>query len=120
MTEDQWQVGFAKAIGIFLNGEEIVTPGKRGERIIDDSFYILFNAHHEMLEFYLPSGLNQHEWGVEIDTTRSRFVNMGQRYTENKPIPVADRSVTVLRKRDMLPGLFQEKLLDPLESSSES
>ncbi len=115
MTEDQWQVGYAKAIGIFLNGEEIVTPGERGERIMDDSFYMLFNAHYETLEFLLPSGLNQHEWGVVIDTTRSRLVKMGKRYTEDKPIQVADRSIMVLRKRDLLAGLFQEKLKEVSE-----
>ena len=32
---------------MFLNGEEIAAPGPRGRRVVDDSFLLLFNAHHE-------------------------------------------------------------------------
>ena len=37
MTEEDWQTGFAKSLGVFLNGDGIDTPGPRGERIVDDS-----------------------------------------------------------------------------------
>ena len=40
---------------MFLNGEEIAAPDARGERIVDDSFLLLFNAHHEDVEFTLPT-----------------------------------------------------------------
>ena len=39
MTDEDWQVGFAKSLGVFLNGEAIPTPNERGERVVDDSFY---------------------------------------------------------------------------------
>ena len=29
---------------MFLNGEEIAAPDEQGERILDDSFLLLFNA----------------------------------------------------------------------------
>ncbi|MCJ2541733.1 glycogen debranching protein GlgX [Thermostichus vulcanus] len=98
MTEEQWQVGFAKAIGIFLNGEGIVTPGPRGERILDDSFLLLFNAHYEPLEFVLPIGLQDRQWVLVIDTCKARFVEVGSHYEGDKPIQVQDRSILVLRR----------------------
>ncbi|MBZ8181430.1 glycogen debranching protein GlgX [Oscillatoria salina] len=98
MTGEQWQDGFAKAVGIFLNGEEIATPGERGERVMDDSFYLLFNAHYETIEFILPEGLQNREWAVVIDTTKPRFVQVGKRYKEDKPIPVMGRAIVVLRR----------------------
>src|SRR5690606_651311 len=59
MTEEDWEKGFAKSLAVFLNGQEIPSPGPRGERIIDDSFLILLNAHHEELDFTIPPK----EWG---------------------------------------------------------
>lgn len=98
MTEEQWNVGFAKSIGIFLNGEEIPTTGERGERIIDDSFLLLFNAHYELLEFTIPPGLQARKWVVMIDTSKSRFVDNGKHYQGKNPIPVMERSIVVLRR----------------------
>lgn len=98
MTERQWQSDFAKAIAIFLNGEEITTLGERGERIIDDSFLLFFNAHYEALDFMIPLGLQAPEWMMVIDTQASDFVEAGQCYTGNKPISVAARSVIVLQR----------------------
>jgi isoamylase len=98
MREDQWNDGFAKAIGVFLNGEEIATAGQRGERIIDDSFLLLFNAHYESIEFLLPLDLQVWEWVVMIDTTKPRFVRRGRRYLEDKPITVEGRSLMVLQR----------------------
>ena len=98
MTEEQWNSGLAKAIGIFLNGEGIVSPGPRGERIIDESFLILFNAHDEILEFSIPSELQEWEWVTIIDTTKPRFVQRGKRYIEDKPITTQERSIVILQR----------------------
>lgn len=98
MTDEQWNDGLAKAISIFLNGEEISTTGERGERIIDESFLILFNAHYEMIEFLLPNEVNDWEWVVVIDTSKPCFVRRGRRYQEDKLIPVEGRSLMVLQR----------------------
>ncbi|MGK7922269.1 MAG: glycogen debranching protein GlgX [Trichodesmium sp.] len=98
MTEEQWNIDFAKAIGIFLNGEEITTTGDRGERIVDDSFLVLFNAHYELLEFTIPPGLQKRNWQVIIDTTQPRFLENGKQYQGKIPIPVTERSIVVLRR----------------------
>ena len=98
MTEEQWNDGFAKAIGIFLNGEEIPTTGERGERIIDESFLLFFNADYEKMEFTIPPGLQNREWAVIIDTNKPRFVEAGKRYTGELPVPILERSVVVLRR----------------------
>ena len=49
MSDEDWAAGFAKSLGVFLNGKAIPSRGPRGERIVDDSFYVIFNAHHEPL-----------------------------------------------------------------------
>jgi glycogen operon protein len=68
MSEEHWGQGFAKSLGVFLNGQAIPTPNNRGERIVDDSFYVLFNAHSEPIEFVLPNGAWGQRWTVVLDT----------------------------------------------------
>jgi glycogen operon protein len=98
MTEKQWNDGLAKAIAIFLNGEEIPITGAKGGRIVDDNFLILFNAHDKAIEFVLPKVLRQWEWVTIVDTTKSQFVDQGMRYRENQPLVVEKRSSVVLQK----------------------
>jgi isoamylase len=68
MTNRDWQDGEGKVLGMFLNGEEIATPGPNGERIVDDSFLVLFNAHHEERAFKLPSRRFGERWELELST----------------------------------------------------
>jgi isoamylase len=98
MTDQQWNDGLAKAIAIFLNGQEIPTPGAKGERIVDDNFLIIFNAHHEAIEFTLPKMLQQWEWVTLVDTTKPQFVEQGCQYKKGQPLVVSMRSSLVLQK----------------------
>jgi glycogen operon protein len=68
MTDADWQNGFARSLGVFLNGSNIPTPDRRGEPIVDDSFYLLFNAWHEPLDFRLPANDWGERWRKVIDT----------------------------------------------------
>ncbi len=98
MTAAQWNDGFAKAIAIFLNGEEITTPGPKGERIIDESFILFFNAHYEPIEFILPLNLQEFCWRTILDTTEPLFVKNGLIYIGNKPVCVRERSLIMLQR----------------------
>ena len=42
---------------------------ERGERVVDDSFYVMFNAHHEPVEFALPEAKWGERWTVMLDTS---------------------------------------------------
>ncbi len=68
MSEEDWRQGFAKSLGVFLNGQGIPTSNSRGERVVDNSFYVLFNAHSEPIEFVLPNGAWGKRWSVVLDT----------------------------------------------------
>jgi glycogen operon protein len=68
MAEEDWQVGTARSVMVFLNGEAIREPDLRGERIVDDSFLLIFNAQREELRFTLPEPEYGEEWQVVVDT----------------------------------------------------
>jgi glycogen operon protein len=98
MTDEQWDVGYAKSIGVFLDGNQIPSPGPQGQRIKDDSFLLFFNAHYETLEFTLPTCLQEREWSVVIDTKEPRFIQEEKIYKDSEVVvPVAARSIVVLR-----------------------
>lgn len=53
MTQDDWGSGF-KCVSVFLNGEAIPSPDVRGERVVDDTFLLCFNAHDTAVDFTTP------------------------------------------------------------------
>ena len=54
---------------MFLNGRGIPTPNERGEQIVDDdSFYVMFNASHEPVEFTLPEAKWGQRWAELLET----------------------------------------------------
>ncbi|MGH9010010.1 MAG: glycogen debranching enzyme, partial [Acidimicrobiia bacterium] len=63
-----WESGFAKSVGVFLNGDAIPDPYLRGEKVTDDSFLVLFNAHYETLPFTIPKRDWGDHWVVVLDT----------------------------------------------------
>jgi isoamylase len=69
MSDEDWANGFAKSLGVFLNGQGIVSPDRRGEEVADDSFYLLFNAHHEPLDFTLPPKKWAPQWVKVLATS---------------------------------------------------
>ncbi|MGH9063498.1 MAG: glycogen debranching protein GlgX [Acidimicrobiales bacterium] len=69
MTDADWEAGYARSIGVFLNGETIPSPDARGEVVVDASFLLLLNAHDEAIDFTLPKGDWGEEWEVVLDTS---------------------------------------------------
>jgi len=115
MTEADWQAGYARSLGVFLNGDAITEPGPRGERVRDSDFLLLFNAHSDTVQFVLPSADHAGGWHVAFDTALpgQRQVSTGGRpggLPGGVVLDVAGRSVMVLQAggrpagRPQLPG----------------
>ncbi|SOX52666.1 glycogen debranching enzyme GlgX [Mycobacterium ahvazicum] len=68
MTDEDWGASFAKSVAVFLNGHGIPDRDTRGQRVIDDSFLLCFNAHYEPLEFTLPPKEFGASWQVVVFT----------------------------------------------------
>jgi glycogen operon protein len=96
MSDEHWNESFAKSLGIFFHGKGLHAVGAKGEQIIDDSFYIIFNAHHDALDFKLPPSKYAKNWKVALDTAEKEF-NSGKCYNPDEVINVQGRSVVVLQ-----------------------
>jgi isoamylase len=68
MDEAAWSDGMARSLMVFLNGQAIPAPDRRGNVVRDDGFIVVFNAHDEAISFTLPEVEYGAEWYIEIDT----------------------------------------------------
>ena len=68
MTSGEPDAGFVKSLTVFLNGRAISEPDRRGERVADDSFLLLFNASEEDLQFTVPSRRYGPRWTGLLDS----------------------------------------------------
>lgn len=97
MTHDDWNQAFDKCVGVFLNGEAITAPNARGERVVDDSFLLCFNAHKREMEFVTPHDDYAQEWTVELDTNHPAG-NAELVVAAEEKITLPGNSVLILRK----------------------
>jgi len=94
MTRRDWENADARAIGVFLNGDEVAAEARHGEELRDDSFLVLFNAHFEELAFRLPARRFGTHWEIELATGRCE----AERLVPGADVVVEARSLAVLRR----------------------
>jgi len=84
-------------VAAFLNGDAIAAPNERGERVVDDSFLLCFNANDEEQDFVAPQDDYAKEWTADLDTADPKgetdFV-----VAAGEKISLHPRSLLVLRK----------------------
>jgi isoamylase len=96
MTDEDWDVGFAKSLAMYLNGHGIRSTDERGEDIVDDCFYLAFNAHHEPIDFVMPASEYAEGWTVVVDTSALGEVETVE-LKAGESLTVAARATVVLR-----------------------
>jgi len=67
MTHAQWAESHARCLGVRLSGRGLAESDEKGRPINDDDLVLLFNAHHERIDFQLPP-CDPPGWEVLIDT----------------------------------------------------
>jgi isoamylase len=97
MTPRDWEHGEA-VLGMFLNGETIMSRGPRGETIDDDSFVVLFNAHFEDRQFRLPRQNMGRRWELELSTSEPDAVSGSAAFAARELVDVMAHSITILKR----------------------
>ncbi len=85
MTEDEWNAGWVRCLGLRLSGRTINDVDRHGELIRDESFLLCLNPHHEPIQFFLPPCTSSCSWSAILDTRDSAFcaprpLNPGEPY----------------------------------------
>jgi glycogen operon protein len=102
MSDQDWQAGFAKSLGVFLNGDATRTTDEHGRRTVDDSFYVMFNAHSDAVEFVLPEARWGEQWTLALDTSempeRVEVDTVGRTLAAGEHLRVHGWSLVLLRR----------------------
>jgi glycogen operon protein len=97
MTEEHWNRSFIRCIGVVLVGFAEDIRDYFGKPINDDTFMLLFNAHHEPVKFVLP-GREKVSWERVIDTDdEAGFLAQPTTHQSGDELPLVPRSMSVFK-----------------------
>ncbi len=94
MTQDEWNASWVRCFGLWLNGHTLDEVNAIGEPIRDDTFLVLFNAHHEPMRFTLPQPRPGTTWEICFDTRSSDASS--RKLRSRKAYSLIDRSMVLL------------------------
>jgi glycogen operon protein len=98
MSDEDWGAGFAKSFGVFMNGDAIPSKDAFGRRVVDDSFYLIFNAHSEPVDFTLPPVKWGRQWKRAGDTIIPAFNDGDEVSSAGSRIKVQSRALVVMSR----------------------
>jgi isoamylase len=98
MSDEDWQADHARSFAVFLNGDALCDVDEDGEPVRDDSFLLLFNAHHEPLAFTVPPGTFGTRWECVVETA-AESDGTCRVHEAGEVTEVAGRCVVVLCRR---------------------
>lgn len=99
MQPEDWDNGFGRAVGVFLNGQGIRERDRRGQSISDDHFLVLFNAGDEPVDFQLPDFEYAPKWDAYVDTAGERANT--EPLSPGETLPLEPKSLIVLREHHL-------------------
>jgi len=68
MTDDDWALGYVRCLGVRLAGDAMDEKDAKGRPLVDETFLVLLNAHHEPRPFTLPAHKRGVRWQPVFDT----------------------------------------------------
>jgi isoamylase len=102
MTDEEWNAGWVRCIGMLLNGATIGDVDEAGAPVVDQTFLLLLNCHSEHIDFHLPPV----PWTIVIDTNEPD--------QDPSPVPGADGSAVRLVKQSLM--LLTEESAQPVHT----
>lgn len=97
MGDENWTQDFAKSLAVYLNGQGLRSVSPKGEKILDNDFYVIFNAYEKELDFKLPPEKYGDAWVKILDTHENYLGENGKIYGADDLIKVEGRSVVLLK-----------------------
>jgi isoamylase len=105
MTDQGWNAGFVRCLGVLWAGDVIEDVDETGQRIEGETLLILLNAHHEPIPFQLPAHDHVAKWELVLDTARpngesnaiSSHASEPRTFAADEKYDLRERSLVVLR-----------------------
>jgi isoamylase len=100
MTDEEWRSPHVRAFGMRLGGDAMREWDERGERVLDATFLLLFNADRGAVEFVLPAATPGVRWWTVVDTAEPGDEEDRDAIPGGDPVWLPPRSVLVLRREN--------------------
>ncbi len=97
MTNEEWHHDFARCLGVYLSGTALGELDPRGRPVRDDDFLLLFNAHHDTIDFKLPE-YQTAGWLALVDTARDDGLLPDGIFQPQNVYAIAGRSLVLLQR----------------------
>jgi glycogen operon protein len=97
MSDEDWENPYARCLGLRLAGDAIEEVDERGNRIVDDTLLLLFNAHYEPIPFVLPAHRPKVRWELVLDTREATGQRRYRLLRGGAPYELEARSLAVFR-----------------------
>ena len=112
MTLENWADPNARALTIYLDGDDQPDLAADGTPLLDDEFLVLVNGWWENLEFRLPDIGAARAWRVELDTYDPAPATAPEDLRAGDTIMLGPQSIVVLRRQ---PGFRAMKVANPMK-----
>lgn len=98
MSDEHWNTSYAKSLSIYLSGDDLNSFTERGEKILDDTFFLMINSAEETVIFTLPEENWAKQWFKILDSADSYFEPNERTYElyAKENIEVKGRSIVLL------------------------
>ena len=95
MDESDWDVSFARSLGVLLNGSVMDEIDEEGNALRGDTLFLMFNAGEKSLQFVLPPRQPEERWERLVDTSDLKW---GRHFAlKHQSYKLRDRAVAVFR-----------------------
>src|SRR5690242_628391 len=103
MTEDDWKQGYVRCLAVRLAGDRIEEKDHLGNPILDDTFLLLINAHHEPIQFMLPTPPANVQWQLVLNTFQDVMPAHASLITEGNHYDLKGRSLALMQIETSVP-----------------
>jgi isoamylase len=98
MTDDDWQNGNTRCMGLLIDGSKVDEVDAEGNPISDEFLILIVNAYWEDLAFDLPD--KRRHWQILLDTAERVADTLTESHEEtDRPFAVAARSTVLLKRK---------------------
>ena len=101
MTDQEWHSGFTRCFGMRLGGDAMLEWDEQGDRVVDDTYLLIFNGGRDPVGFTLPAAVREVEWEIVLTTVDPDVEEGSERWPHHTELEIEGRSVIVLRRVDV-------------------
>jgi isoamylase len=98
MADEEWNLGFARCLGMYLSGDSIGEVDRQGNPVVDDDFLLMLNASPDDIPFTLPGFRSHIRWQPLVDTSEHAESADAKRYARGSTYLLKGRSLVLLHQ----------------------